>query len=118
MVLYWLSVGPVRGFALYLGIATILDLVSAYFFLRPAVVLMARSKQGEHPDPTRHPGRRPSRSGSATRGRKSRTQPADADAGMAATSTDGDGVDTELVGPSGASNLTASSADRASGEDA
>ena len=38
LVLYWLSVGPVRGFALYLGIATVLDLVSAYFFLRPATV--------------------------------------------------------------------------------
>lgn len=48
-VLYWLSVGPVRGFAFYLGVATLLDLVSAYFFLRPAVVVLSRSKQGEHP---------------------------------------------------------------------
>lgn len=48
-VLYWLSVGPVRGFAFYLGVATILDLVSAYFFLRPAALVMARSSQGEHP---------------------------------------------------------------------
>ena len=48
-VLYWLSIGPVRGFAFYLGVATILDLVAAYFFLRPAVVLLARSKQAEHP---------------------------------------------------------------------
>ena len=118
LVLYWLSVGPVRGFALYLGIATILDLVSAYFYLRPAVVLMARSKQGEHPNRLGIPVDDLPDPGSATRGRKSRTQPADADAGMAATSTDGDGVDTELVGPSGASNRTASSADRASGEDA
>ena len=48
-VLYWLSVGPVRGFAFYLGVATILDLVSAYFFLRPAALVLARSRQGEHP---------------------------------------------------------------------
>lgn len=48
-VLYWLSVGPVRGFAFYLGAATVLDLCAAYFFLRPAVVLLARSKQGDHP---------------------------------------------------------------------
>ncbi len=48
-VLYWLSVGPVRGFAFYLGVATILDLVSAFFFLRPAALVLARSRQGEHP---------------------------------------------------------------------
>lgn len=48
-VLYWLSIGPVRGFAFYLGIATILDLLAAYFFLRPAVVVFARSKFGEYP---------------------------------------------------------------------
>ena len=48
-VLYWLSVGPVRGFAFYLGVATILDLISAYFFLRPAALVLSRSRQGEHP---------------------------------------------------------------------
>ncbi len=48
-VLYWLSIGPVRGFAFYLGVATILDLVSAYFFLRPGVAVLTRSSQGEHP---------------------------------------------------------------------
>ena len=48
-VLYWLSVGPVRGFAFYLGVATLLDLVSAFFFLRPGVVVLCRSSQGEHP---------------------------------------------------------------------
>ena len=49
VVLYWLSVGPVRGFAFMLGAATVLDLVAAFFFLRPAVVLLSRSKQGQHP---------------------------------------------------------------------
>jgi preprotein translocase subunit SecD len=121
LVLYWLSVGPVRGFALYLGIATILDLVSAYFYLRPAVVLMARSKQGEHPKRLGIPVDDLPDPGSATRGRKSRTQAADGGTGSDTGATDVDDVDvvdTELVGPSGASNRTGSTADGASGEDA
>lgn len=43
-ILFWLSVGSVRGFALYLGITTLCDLIVCYFFTRPAVVLLARSK--------------------------------------------------------------------------
>lgn len=43
-ILYWLTVGSVRGFALMLGLASILDLVATYFFLRPLVRLMARGK--------------------------------------------------------------------------
>lgn len=42
--LYFLTVGAVKGFALYLGIATLLDLVATYFFLAPAVQLMARTR--------------------------------------------------------------------------
>jgi preprotein translocase subunit SecD len=49
VVLYWLSVGPVRGFAFYLGAATLLDLISAFFVLRPGVLALARSPQGSHP---------------------------------------------------------------------
>ena len=41
-VLYWLTSGPVRGFALYLGLATILDLVATYFFMGPLIGLMSR----------------------------------------------------------------------------
>ena len=44
-VLFWLSVGSVRGFALYLGITTVVDLVVCFFFTRPAVLLLARSKR-------------------------------------------------------------------------
>lgn len=44
IILFLLAVGPVRGFALTLGIATILDVVIAYFFTRPAVNLLARSR--------------------------------------------------------------------------
>ncbi len=43
-VLYFLTVGSVRGFALMLGLASILDLVATYFFLRPLVRMMARGK--------------------------------------------------------------------------
>ena len=42
-VLYWLSVGPVRGFALLLGISTVIDLIATWFFIRPAVLLLARN---------------------------------------------------------------------------
>ena len=42
VVLYALTVGAVRGFALYLGIATILDLVATYFFMGPAVRWLSR----------------------------------------------------------------------------
>jgi preprotein translocase subunit SecD len=41
--LYFLTVGSVKGFALYLGLATLLDLVATWFFLAPAVQLMART---------------------------------------------------------------------------
>lgn len=44
IVLFLLAVGPVRGFALTLGIATIVDVLIAYFFTRPAVNLLARTK--------------------------------------------------------------------------
>jgi preprotein translocase subunit SecD len=41
-VLYFLAVGGVRGFAFFLGVSTVLDLVVAYFFMHPLVSLMAR----------------------------------------------------------------------------
>ena len=47
VVLYVLTVGPVKGFALYLGLATVLDLVASYFFMRPAVMLLGRSGLAE-----------------------------------------------------------------------
>ena len=42
-LLYFLSVGPVRGFALLLGISTVVDLIATWFFIRPAVLILARS---------------------------------------------------------------------------
>ena len=40
-VLFTLSVGSVRGFALYLGVTTVCDLIVCWFFTRPAVLLLA-----------------------------------------------------------------------------
>ena len=42
-VLYWLTVGSVRGFAFFLGLSTLIDLLVAYFFTRPAVRLLSLS---------------------------------------------------------------------------
>ncbi|MEO7555748.1 MAG: protein translocase subunit SecD, partial [Acidimicrobiales bacterium] len=44
LLLYWLTVGQVRGFAFFLGLSTLLDLVTAYFFKRPMVALLAKSR--------------------------------------------------------------------------
>jgi preprotein translocase subunit SecD len=43
-VLYWLTVGPVRGFAFFLFVATLMDLLVSYFFMRPMVIWLARRK--------------------------------------------------------------------------
>jgi preprotein translocase subunit SecD len=40
--LYALAVGSVKGFAFFLGLSTLLDLVISYFFMHPLVSLMAR----------------------------------------------------------------------------
>lgn len=44
LVLWWLTVGSVRGFAFFLGLSTLCDLVVSYFYARPAVILLSRSK--------------------------------------------------------------------------
>ncbi|MFM8999746.1 MAG: protein translocase subunit SecD [Actinomycetota bacterium] len=43
IVLYVTAISSVRGFALTLGVATLLDLFVVYFFKRPTVFLIARS---------------------------------------------------------------------------
>lgn len=43
VILFFLAIGPVRGFALTLGLSTLIDVFLAYFFTRPAVNLLARS---------------------------------------------------------------------------
>ncbi|HEU5302425.1 MAG TPA: protein translocase subunit SecD [Acidimicrobiia bacterium] len=42
LVLYFLAIGSVRGFAFFLGLSTILDLAVSYFFMHPLVALLAR----------------------------------------------------------------------------
>ncbi len=44
VLLYLLSIGPVKGFAFFLGLSTILDLLSAFFFTRPFVILLGRNR--------------------------------------------------------------------------
>ncbi|MFP4310684.1 MAG: protein translocase subunit SecD [Nitriliruptoraceae bacterium] len=43
VILYFLAVGPVRGFALMLGISSVLDLILMYTVARPSVFLLAAS---------------------------------------------------------------------------
>src|SRR5207249_709759 len=45
VVLYLLAIGSVRGFALFLGLSTVLDLLVAYFFMHPLVSLMSRNPE-------------------------------------------------------------------------
>lgn len=44
VILFFLAVGPVRGFALTLGLSTVVDVLLAYFLIRPAMVLLGRTK--------------------------------------------------------------------------
>ncbi len=43
-ILFLVAVGSVKGFAFFLGLSTLLDLVVAYFFMHPLVSLMARRR--------------------------------------------------------------------------
>jgi protein-export membrane protein SecD len=45
MILYLFAVGPVRGFALMLGISVLMDIALLYFFTHPAVALIARNRR-------------------------------------------------------------------------
>ncbi len=44
ITLWWLTVGSVRGFAFFLGLSTLCDVIVAYFFTRPSVLLLARTR--------------------------------------------------------------------------
>jgi preprotein translocase subunit SecD len=41
--LWYLTVGSVRGFAFFLGLSTLCDILIAWFYTRPAMLLLARS---------------------------------------------------------------------------
>jgi preprotein translocase subunit SecD len=42
--LWYLTVGAVRGFAFFLGLSTLIDAFIAYYYTRPAVLLLARTR--------------------------------------------------------------------------
>ncbi|MDZ7674168.1 MAG: protein translocase subunit SecD [Acidimicrobiales bacterium] len=44
-ILYWLTVGPVRGFAFFLGLGTLIDLVASWFFMRPLSLMLVKSER-------------------------------------------------------------------------
>jgi preprotein translocase subunit SecD len=44
VILFFLAVGPVKGFALTLGLATLTDVFVAFFFTRPVLLMMGRTK--------------------------------------------------------------------------
>ncbi len=44
LVLYVFAIGPVRGFAFTLGLATLIDFFAAWFYGRPAVSLLTRTR--------------------------------------------------------------------------
>ena len=44
VILYVLSVGEVRGFAFTLGLATLIDVFVAWFYTRPVVTMLARTR--------------------------------------------------------------------------
>lgn len=46
-VLWLLAIGDVRGFAFFLGLSTLLNIIVTYFFTRPMVVLLGRSRLAE-----------------------------------------------------------------------
>jgi preprotein translocase subunit SecD len=43
-ILYLFTVSSVRGFAFTLGLSTLLDLITAFFFTRPMVILLSRNR--------------------------------------------------------------------------
>lgn len=44
LLLYFLAVGSVQGFAFFLGLSTLLDVIVTWFFTRPAVALLGRNE--------------------------------------------------------------------------
>jgi protein-export membrane protein SecD len=47
ILLWFLAIGPVKGFALALGLATLIDVFVAYFYTRNAVALVAETRLAE-----------------------------------------------------------------------
>ncbi len=77
VVLYFLSVGSVRGFAFTLGLTTIVDVVVAFLFTRPLVSILMRTRVVHLRQPVDGPVARPPR-GQARAGRGRRRTRAEA----------------------------------------
>lgn len=45
VVLFFVAVGEVKGFAFFLGLSTLMDVFMTYFFTRPLVVLLGRNER-------------------------------------------------------------------------
>ncbi|HEX4081376.1 MAG TPA: hypothetical protein VHX40_00315, partial [Acidimicrobiales bacterium] len=45
VVLFFVAVGEVKGFAFFLGLSTLLDIFMTYFFTRPLVILLGRNER-------------------------------------------------------------------------
>jgi preprotein translocase subunit SecD len=58
-ILYWLAIGDVRGFAFTLGLSTIVDLFIVFFFTKPLITLLGRTRfyGNGHPLSGLDPGR-------------------------------------------------------------
>lgn len=44
LLLYWFAIGGVKGFAFTLGLTTLIDVVVVFFFTKPLVTMLARTK--------------------------------------------------------------------------
>jgi preprotein translocase subunit SecD len=77
-LLYYFSIGDVRGFAFTLGLTTVIDVIVVFTFTHPVMTLLARTKffGGGHPlsglDPVRLGARTPWRGGPRTPARPAR----------------------------------------------
>ena len=45
VVLFFVAVGAVKGFAFFLGLSTLMDILMTYFFTRPLVVILGRNER-------------------------------------------------------------------------
>jgi preprotein translocase subunit SecD len=45
LLLYFIAVGEVRGFAFFLGLSTLLDVIVTYFYTRPLVIVLGRNER-------------------------------------------------------------------------
>jgi preprotein translocase subunit SecD len=71
-LLWWLTVGPVRGFAFYLGLSTMLDLLLSWAYMRPVVKFVTKSRWFAHSELLGLPAERPQ----PVRGRNTASLPA------------------------------------------